>query len=131
MVSVATQVATRRVFQGRPSALNTVRMGSAQRMGVKPTHSHVRRSALSIPLTKRLALLKAAATSLTHEGFAEGMLDTRRFAQLQGAVQMLKLVDSARNMAPVGSAITSAAPRPSRQGEGVACTAVAAPKYAR
>ena len=52
MGTAVSQVVTRRVFEGRPSAPSTVRTGSAQRTGVKPTQRQVERSVRSIPLTK-------------------------------------------------------------------------------
>ena len=52
MGTAVNQDATRHAFEGRLSAPNTVRTGSAQRTGARPTHTKERRSVLSIPLTK-------------------------------------------------------------------------------
>ena len=61
------------------------------------------------------------------------MLDTRRSAQLMGVVQLLLLVDSARNMALLGSALSAIAPlqHNQKQKEGAVGIAVAAQKCAR
>ena len=107
--SAVNQVATRRAIQGRPSAPSTVRTGSAQRTGVRATHREEARSATSIPLTKLLALLKDGVTLLQHEGFAQRMQGTRRSARQLGVIQLLFVVDSAKNMAPMGSALSATA----------------------
>ena len=103
------QAARRLAFQGRASAPNMVRMGSAQRTGASPTQRKEARSVRSIPLTKWPALLKAAATSLSDEGFAYVMLDRRRSALLLDVVHLLKLVGSAVHMVPMDSALSATA----------------------
>ena len=82
------------------------------------------------PNPKWLALLKAAALRLQHEGFARNMVRMDS-ALLQGAMQLLLLVGSAANMALKDSAISTTVPRPPEQKEGVASMAVAARKCAR
>ena len=75
----------------------------------------------------------AAATTLQHGVFAERMLDTRRSAQLQGVVQLLKVVDSAVHTVLLGSALSAIAPlqHNQKQKEGAVGIAVAAQKCAR
>ena len=88
--------------------------------------------ARSIPLTRWPALPKAAAATLQHGGFARGMAGGR-VALLQGAVQLLNLVGSARNTAPMGSALSAVAALPPyrQRKERAASTAVADRKCAR
>ena len=52
MGTAVNQVATRHAFHGHPSVPSTVRTGSAQRTGVRPTQLKEARSVGSIPLTK-------------------------------------------------------------------------------
>ena len=76
------------------------------------------------PNPKWLALLKTAALTLQHGGFATNMVQ-RGSALLQGVIQLLKLVGSAESMVQMGSALLRIAPRSSMKEEGVASMAVA------
>ena len=126
------QAAKRLAFQGRASAPNMVRTESAQSMGAPETTTAEEEVFVGTTTLKWPALLKVVATKHTYEDFVRHMLE-RRPALLKGAIQLFKLVDSARSMVPLGSAITSAAPllQHRSQKEGVVCTAVAGPKCAR
>ena len=92
--------AQHRVLQDCAFASSTVRKGPAQCLGAPPTHGIGKGCATSV-LTTWPALLKAAAATLGHAGFARGTTGRRRSAQLQSAVQqLLLLVGSARNTVP-------------------------------
>ena len=130
MGSAPPQGARPRVDQVPTSVPNTVQMGSAQCLGAPPTHTKGKGCAGSIP-TRQPALPKAAATTLQHGGFAVSMVG-RRSVLLQSAVQLLSLVGSAGNTAPLGSALSAVAALPPErlQKEGAASMAGAARNYA-
>ena len=117
------------------SASNTERMATAPCPGAPPAHGEEKECATSIPPTKWPALLKAATTTAVHVGFAGGMVirRKRRSALLQAAATSVKLVGSARNTAPMGSALSAVAPLPpNRKRKGRAASmVVAARKCAR
>ena len=112
MASAQHRVVRPRVLQSHLSASNTVRTGPAACLGAPPTHSGGRACAGRTPSAELSALPKAAAASLTHAGFVRCMVGggRRRSALLMGAVQLLPLVDSARNTARTGTARTKIAP---------------------
>ena len=133
MGSALRLVARPRVLKDHASAPNTVRLGPAQCLGAPPTQELGKGCAGSIPPTKRPARLKAVATTQMYGALARNTTRRRRSALLQGAVQLLALVGSARNTAPMGSAPSAVAPTPPDrlQKERAPSTAVAARKCAR
>ena len=93
------------------SATSTVASPARSSRRAPETQDQGKRCITSIPPIEWLALLKAAVGLLLHEGFA-GNTGPMGCAQLMVVIQLLKLVDSARNMVPMGSALSTPAIQP-------------------